>query len=71
MSAPQVTGAWGAQRCDDGDSRPFGGTTARDVIAETLARRDGWAEVRPSHWRAAGATVKALRAAGIPLRRTT
>lgn len=55
---------------DDGRSRPFGGGTARDVIAETLARRGGWAEIRPTHWADAGAAVKALRADGYALRRT-
>ena len=66
---PLIEGQWGTLTFADGSSRPFGGTTARDVIARTLAERDGWAEIRPTHWAHAGALVKALRAAGFPLRR--
>ncbi len=62
-----ITGKWGEQRCDDGESRSFGGTDARSVIAETLARREGWAEIRPGHWRHAGAVAAALRDAGLLL----
>lgn len=53
----------------DGRSRPFTGRTARDLIAETLARYDGWAEIRPTHWSQAGAVVKVLRAEGFSLLR--
>lgn len=42
-------------------SRPFGGGTPRDVIAEALARRNGWPEIRPMAWTEAGAVLKALR----------
>lgn len=52
-------------RNPDGSGRPFGGTSAREVIAETLARRRGWAEIPPNVWSDAGAIVKALGAAGI------
>lgn len=54
--------------CDDGRSRPFVGRTSRDVIAEALARRDGWAEIRPGQWALAGRIVRDLRAAGWPTR---
>lgn len=57
------------RRLDDAQSRPFGGATARDIIAESLASFDGWGEIRPTHWAAAGRAVRDLRAAGIPLRR--
>lgn len=33
-------------------------------INAVLARRDGWAEIRPGHWAGSGAIVKALKAAG-------
>lgn len=45
----------------DGHSRPFGGATAREVLAETLARRNGWGEIRPTHWADAGAMLTELR----------
>ncbi len=62
-----IIGKWGEQRCDDGASRVFGGTDARSVVAETLARRGGWAEIRPGNWRHAGAVAAALRDAGLLL----
>ncbi len=63
-----IKGRWGEMRLDDGSSRPFGGTDARSVIAECLARRSGWAEIPPGTWADAGAIVKALRSAGVSLR---
>ena len=62
-------GKWGEFRRDDGQSRPFGGGTARDVVAEVVARRDGWVEIRPGHWAEAGAVIEALRTAGFPTRK--
>ncbi len=57
-----IRGAW--RTLDDGRSRPFGGGTSRDVVAEALARHDGWAEIRPGQWALAGRVVKDLRTAG-------
>lgn len=50
---------------DDDSSRTIDdeSTDPRMVIARTLARRDGWAEIRPTHWATAGALVRKLRAA--------
>jgi hypothetical protein len=62
-------GEWGNFRNDDGSGRPFGGSSARAVIAETLARRAGWAEIPPAIWADAGAIVIDLRAAGFRLRK--
>lgn len=61
------TAGAGHGRYDDGRSRPFqpDSNNARQVIAQTLAARDGWAEIRPGHWAAAGALVKELRGRGL------
>lgn len=64
---PRIVGRWGEQCCDDGDSRPFPTADTldpREIVAQVLAVRDGWAEIRPNHWATAGAVVKALKAAG-------
>lgn len=63
MSIRPWEGAKGDGRCDDGRSRPFLPDSAdpRQVIAQTLAGRHGWAEIRPGHWAEAAAVVKALR----------
>lgn len=60
------TGDFGNYKCADGASRPFDDTSTdpRMIAAQVLARRDGWAEIRPGHWAEAGAIVKALKAAG-------
>lgn len=60
------TGTYGSFTYDDGDSRPFNpdSTDPRQITAQVIARRDGWAEIRPGHWAAAGAIVKALKEAG-------
>ncbi len=60
-----ITGIYGNYRCTtDTASRPFGSATddPRQVIAEVVAAREGWAEIRPGHWATAGAIVKALKA---------
>jgi len=51
---------------DDGKSRPFvaGTTDPRQLLAQTLAQRDGWVEIRPAHWATAGALVRELKAGG-------
>lgn len=51
---------------DDGKSRPFvaGATDARQLLAQTIAKRDGWAEIRPAHWATAGVLVRTLKTAG-------
>ncbi len=54
---------------EDGQTVPFGGGTARDVIAETLARRDGFEEIHLAHWAQAGGIIDALRGAGFPTRK--
>lgn len=64
MSIPERTGECGDYRLDDGCSRQFGGGTPRDIVAEALARRSGWAEIRPTHWASAPHVVKALKDAG-------
>jgi hypothetical protein len=62
-----LTGDYGSYRSDDGASRPFqpDSTDARQVVAEVIARRDGWAEIRPGHWADAGVLVKELKAHGM------
>lgn len=62
-----LIGDYGSYRCDDGASRPFlpDSVDVRQVIAETVAIRNGWAEIRPGHWADAGALVKALKARGM------
>lgn len=59
-----VNDKWGERTHGDGKSRPFTARTSRDVVAEVLARREGRAEIRPGHWVAAGAIVRALKDAG-------
>lgn len=46
-------------------NRPFDPASGdpRQVVAEVLAKRDGRTEIRPAHWWAAGAVVKALKGA--------
>lgn len=63
---PHIVGGYGNQTLADGDSRPFddASTDPRMIVARLLARRDGWAEIRPTHWATAGAVVKALKEAG-------
>ena len=63
---PQILGGYGNQTIADGRSRTIDDTSTdpRMVAARTLARRDGWAEIRPTHWAMAGAIVKALKEAG-------
>ncbi len=58
----QVTGT----EYDDGKSRQFvqDPTDARQLLAQTLASRDGWREIRPAHWATAGALVRELKDAG-------
>ena len=58
--------AFGTYTYDDGQSRKFddASTNPRQIVAQTLAKRAGWAEIRPEHWAEAGAIVKALRTAG-------
>jgi len=59
------SGEHGHYTSDDGQSRPLDPTgDLRTVIATTLAQRDGWAEIRPSHWRDAAAVAQALKQAG-------
>lgn len=59
------TGDYGSYRCttNPATSRQFDPDTddPRMVIAEVIAKRDGWAEIRPGHWATAGAIVKALK----------
>lgn len=60
-----VTGDFGNYRCTtDTASLQFVPDTddPRQVIAEVIATRDGWAEIRPAHWATAGAIVRALKA---------
>lgn len=60
-----ISGDWGSYRCTvDTDSRQFVPDTddPRQVIAEIIATRDGWAEIRPAHWATAGAILRALKA---------
>lgn len=57
---------FGTYTYNDGQSRRFddASTNPRMVIAQTLAKRAGWAEIRPDHRAEAGAIVKALKEAG-------
>lgn len=57
------TGDHGTYRVDDGNSRQFepDSDDPRHVTAEVIAKRDGWAGIRPGHWAEAGAIVKALK----------
>lgn len=67
MSArPQPVGEWGNKTLADGSSRPIDDTTTdpRMVVARYIARQEGWAEIRPTHWSEAGRIVKELKAAG-------
>lgn len=59
-------GQFGRFTSDDGESRPFqpDSTDPRVITATVIARRSGWAEIRPGHWAEAGAIVKALKDAG-------
>ncbi len=60
-----VTGTHGNYRCttDTASLQLVPDTDdPRQVIAELLATRDGWAEIRPTHWATAGAIVRALKA---------
>lgn len=60
-----MTGTFGCYTSDDGHSRPLDPAgDLRTVIATSLARREGWAEIRPAHWRTAGRVAKAITAAG-------
>ncbi len=56
----------------DDRGRPFQPDSSRpqQVIAQTLAERDGWAQITPRHWRDAAAVVKALRERGLLAGRT-
>lgn len=56
-------GGWGEFRRDDGESIPFNPASddPRHIAAIELARRDGWAEIRPGHWATAGGVVRALK----------
>ncbi len=64
-----MTGGYGHYRAttDAASSRPFVDSTddPRQVVAEVIARRDGWVEIRPKHWADAGAIVKALKDRGM------
>jgi hypothetical protein len=49
------------------ESRPFQSnpTDPRQVIAQVLAERSGFTEIRRGHWADSGALVKALKAEGM------
>jgi hypothetical protein len=61
------TGNYGTYRSDDGQSRAFqpDSDDVRQIVAEVIARRDGWAEIRSGHWADAGVVVKELKARGM------
>jgi hypothetical protein len=61
-----TTGDYGQYRCDDGHSRTFvpDSMDPRVIVAMVLAKRGGWAEIRPGTWTEAGAIVRELKAKG-------